>query len=50
MGSGRKTGMCVFYIEEIRSGGGWNDEVKDTVRRNKAAWKEGLAASNEEAK
>ena len=29
---------------------GWNDEVKDTVRRNKAAWKEGLAASNEEAK
>ena len=28
----------------------WNDEVKTAVRRKEAAWKEVLAASNEEAK
>ena len=27
----------------------WNDEVKAAVRRKEAAWKEVLAASNEEA-
>ena len=27
-----------------------NDEVKTAVRKNEAAWKEALAASNEEAK
>ena len=28
----------------------WNDEIKATVRRKEAAWKELLAASDEEAK
>ena len=28
----------------------WNDEIKAAVRRKVAAWKEMLAASNEEAK
>ena len=28
----------------------WNNEVKATVRRNEAAWKEVLVAINEEAK
>ena len=28
----------------------WNDEVKAAVRRKEAAWKEVLAASDEEAK
>ena len=28
----------------------WNDEVKDAVKRKEAAWKEVLAASDEEAK
>ena len=28
----------------------WNDEIKAAVRRKEAAWKEVLAASNEEAK
>ena len=28
----------------------WNDEVKAAVRRNEAAWKEVLAASDEETK
>ena len=28
----------------------WNDEVKAAVSRKEAAWKEVLAASNEEAK
>ena len=28
----------------------WNDEVKAVVRRKEAAWKEMLAASDEEAK
>ena len=28
----------------------WNDEVKAIVRRKEAAWKEVLAASDEEAK
>ena len=28
----------------------WNDEIKATVRRNEAAWKEVLAVSDEEAK
>ena len=28
----------------------WNDEVKATIRRKEAAWKEVLATSDEEAK
>ena len=28
----------------------WNDEIKAAVRRKEAAWKEVLAASNEEIK
>ena len=28
----------------------WNDEVKTVVRRNEAAWREMLSASDEEAK
>ena len=28
----------------------WNDEAKSAVRRKESAWKEVLAASNEEAK
>ena len=28
----------------------WNDELKTAVRRNEVAWKEVLAASDEEAK
>ena len=28
----------------------WNDEIKTTVRRKEAAWKEVLASSDEKAK
>ena len=28
----------------------WNNEIKAAVKKKKAAWKVGLAASNEEAK
>ena len=36
--------------KELKRMCGWNDEVKPAVRIKQAAWKEVLAASDEEAK
>ena len=55
MGNGRK---CKRSIRLSESWGGWknrnsasrNAEIKAAVRRNEAAWKEVLAARDEEAK
>ena len=53
MGNGRK---CKRSVGSVRIGGKnpkrvwWNDEIKATVRKKDAAWKEVLTASNEEAK
>ena len=46
MGNGRKCKGRVWLSERW----GKNDEIKAAIRRKEAAWKEMLAASDEEAK
>ena len=56
LGNMRGEKTQIAYVVRLRDRRGntctilWNDEIKATVRKKDAAWKEVLAASDEEAK